>query len=111
MKNLFFKNSTFNGGASKDIDADGFNCMRTNLVGDFEDDILEIGIGTGATFVYYGPKAEVTAIKPDDEIRVAAEEAVKNADTKIKVIPVEGERLPFKNETIDSISTSLVLCM
>ena len=95
---------------AKDIDADGFNYMRTSLVGDLEGDILEIGTGTGATFAYYGPKARVTAIEPDDAFRVAAEEAAKDADVDIKVIPGEGERLPFEDESFDSVSASLVLC-
>ncbi len=95
---------------AKDIDADGFNYMRTSLVGDLEGDILEIGTGTGATFEYYGPKATVTAIEPDDDFRAAAEEAAKDAFAEIKVIHGEGERLPFGDESFDSVSASLVLC-
>ena len=47
---------------SLELDADGYDALRTGLVGDLEGEILEIGAGTGATFGYYGPKARVTAI-------------------------------------------------
>jgi ubiquinone/menaquinone biosynthesis C-methylase UbiE len=95
---------------AKEMDSDGFDSMRMNLVGDLEGDILEIGTGTGATFAYYGQKATVTAIEPDDDFRVAAEKAAKEADANIHVIHGEGEKLPFDDESFDSISASLVLC-
>ncbi len=93
-----------------EMDADGFSFMRTSLVGDLEGDILEIGTGTGATFAYYGPKARVTAIEPNDELRFAANDAANYAKADIKVIPGEGEKLPFDDETFDNVSASLVLC-
>ena len=40
--------------------------------------------GTGATFTYYGPGANVTATEPDDDFR-AAEEAAQGADARIRV--------------------------
>ena len=81
-------------------------CALT-LVGDFEDGILEIG--TGATFVYYGQKSRLSNLMT--KLELLLKRLQKNADTKIKVIPCEGERLPFKNKTFNSISTSLALCI
>jgi len=93
-----------------DMDADGFNILRANLVGDLEGDVLEIGTGTGATFAYYGTRAVVTAIEPNDELRFSAKEAASHVESDIRVIPGEGEKLPFDDETFDSVSASLVLC-
>lgn len=95
---------------AEELDADGYSDLRTNLVGNLEGDILEIGTGTGATFPYYGSQAKVTAIEPSDELRVAAEEATNGAKAKIRVIPGAGEELPFEDETFDVVSASLVLC-
>ena len=91
-------------------DADGYAELRSSLVGDLEGAVLEIGAGTGATFQYYGPNAKVTAIEPHDEFRTAAVETAKNAKTEIRVIPGEGENLPFEDATFDAVSASHVLC-
>ena len=95
---------------SKELDDDGYAELRTSLVGDIEGIILEIGTGTGATFPYYAPQADVTAIEPDSELRAAAEDAAKGAGTEIRVLPGVGEELPFEAETFDGVSGSLVLC-
>ena len=71
---------------SKEADADGFAGLRRSLVGDLEGDVLEIGAGTGATFPYYGPKAKVAAIEPNDDLRAAAEEAANAAVAEIRVV-------------------------
>ena len=95
---------------AKRLDADGFSKLRTSLVGDLEGDILEIGTGTGATFSYYGPRAHVTAIEPDDGFRAAAEVAAKSAKATINVVAGAGEALPFDDASFDAVSASLVLC-
>ncbi len=95
---------------AKDLDADGFAELRNSLVGDLEGEILEIGSGTGATFPYYGPKASVTAIEPDDDFRAASEEAAESAAANIRVIPGAGEKLPFEDAAFEVVSTSLALC-
>lgn len=92
------------------LDADGFAELRTTLVGDLEGDVLEIGTGTGATFPYYGPRAKVTAIEPDDDFRAAAKEAARAAKATISVVPATGEELPFDDVTFDAVSASQVLC-
>ncbi len=92
------------------LDAGGFAELRASLVGDLEGEILEIGSGTGAAFQYYGPKANVTAIEPDDEFRVASEETAESATATICVIPGAGEKLPFQESAFDVVTTSMSLC-
>jgi ubiquinone/menaquinone biosynthesis C-methylase UbiE len=89
---------------------EGWDELRLSLVGDLEGDILEIGAGTGATFQYYNPNAKVTAIEPCDEFRAAAIETTHNVTAKIKVISAEGEYLPFKDASFDTVTASTVLC-
>lgn len=95
---------------SKELDADGLAELRTSLVGDLEGDILEIGTGTGATFPYYKQNARVTAIEPNNEFRVAAEDAAKSGVADIRVLPGAGEELPFEDGAFDAVSASQVLC-
>jgi ubiquinone/menaquinone biosynthesis C-methylase UbiE len=100
----FFKNM------ARELDADGLAELRGKLVGDLEGDILEIGTGTGATFSYYPPKAKVTAMEPNNDLRAEAEEAAKTAAAEILVRPGVGEQLPFEDATFDVVSASQVLC-
>ncbi len=95
---------------ARDLDADGFAELRTSLVGDLEGEILEIGSGTGATFHYYGPKANVTAIEPSDEFRAASEEAAESAAANIRIISGTGEKLPFPDAAFEVVTTSMALC-
>jgi SAM-dependent methyltransferase len=95
---------------AKRTDADGFAVLRAGLVSDLEGIILEIGAGTGITFQYYGPQAEVIAIEPHDGFRRAAAESALIAKAEIQVIPGEGENLPFENDSFDAVSASTVLC-
>ena len=95
---------------AKELDVEGYAEMRRELIGDVKGDVLEIGTGTGATFPYYGPEARVTAIEPNDELRVVAEESSKGVDAQIRVLSGAGERLPFEDSTFDVVSASLVLC-
>lgn len=95
---------------AKELDAEGFAELRSDLVGDLEGDILEIGTGTGATFPYYGANERVTAIEPNDELRPSAEEAAKVEKAEIKVLPGSGEELPFEDGSYDCVCASLVLC-
>jgi ubiquinone/menaquinone biosynthesis C-methylase UbiE len=95
---------------ARDIDADGYAALRTELVGELRGDVLEIGTGTGATFPYYRKDARVCAIEPDDDFRAAAEHAAENAHTEIRVLPGAGETLPFEDDSFDAVCASLVLC-
>ena len=95
---------------ARDLDAGGFTGLRTSLVGDLEGEILEIGSGAGATFPYYGPKANVTAIEPDDDFRAASEEAAECAAANIRVIAGAGEKLPFPDAAFEVVTTSMSLC-
>ncbi len=69
----------------READADGYDKLRTSLVGDLEGDILEIGAGTGATFPYYGPQANVTAIgteRPSNPSEIPVLQSVLSSRTK-----------------------------
>ena len=100
----------FLGRIAKELDAVGFAELRSDLVGDLEGEILEIGTGAGATFSYYKAGARVKALEPDEELRAAAEEAAGSAIAEIKVVPGVGEDLPFEEASFDAVCASNVLC-
>ena len=92
------------------VDDDGFADLRASLVEGLEGDAVEVGCGTGAMFGYYGHNVSVTGIEPDDEFRGAAGRAAVAADATIRVTPGVAESLPFPDDSIDAIVSSVVLC-
>ncbi len=95
---------------ASELDRDGLAKLRAELVDGLRGDVLEVGTGTGAMFPAYGVDVRVAAIEPDDEFRVAAEEAARAARATIRVLPGTAESLPFDDASLDAIVTSTVLC-
>jgi ubiquinone/menaquinone biosynthesis C-methylase UbiE len=95
---------------ARELDRDGLARLRAELVDGLRGDVLEVGTGTGAMFPAYGVDVRVAAIEPDDEFRVAAEEAARAARATIRVLPGTAESLPFGDSSLDAIVTSTVLC-
>lgn len=95
---------------SRQADDDGYAAVRSQLVSDLEGDVLEVGAGTGAAFPYYSAAANVTAIEPNEDFRIAAESAADDAHATIRVISGKCEALPFEDSCFDAICASLVLC-
>jgi ubiquinone/menaquinone biosynthesis C-methylase UbiE len=95
---------------ARQLDEDGLARYRRELVGDLQGKILEVGTGTGATLPYYGEKARVTALEPDDEFRAAAEEVARTSRARIHCVPGTGESIPFGDESFDTVTASGVLC-
>jgi ubiquinone/menaquinone biosynthesis C-methylase UbiE len=95
---------------AKEVDKDGQKALREELVDDLRGDILEVGAGAGAMFLYYGEGANVVALEPDDDFRTAAEDTAKNARASIDVVDGAGESLPFPDASFDAVVASTVLC-
>ena len=92
------------------LDEDGFAELREELVRDLQGDVLEVGTGAGALLPYYGEKARVTALEPDDEFRGAAAEVARAQRADIRCILGTGESLPFDDSSFDAVTASTVLC-
>ncbi len=92
------------------VDEDGMAAPRVALVEGLNGEVVEIGCGSGAMFQYYGPDARVTAIEPDDEFRVGAEQAAHDAVAEIRVIPGFAESLTMPDDSVDAIVCATVLC-
>jgi SAM-dependent methyltransferase len=93
------------------MDARGAAAHRQRLVEAASGDVVEIGVGYGATFPYY-PSAvtSVLALEPDPTLRaLALAEAIK-APVPITVLDGVAESLPAADESVDVVVSSLVLC-
>jgi SAM-dependent methyltransferase len=81
--------------------------IARELLAGLTGDVLEIGAGSGATFVHYADAARVLAIEPDPHMR---RRAARNLRPNIRLEAGAGEHLPADDGSIDSVVVSLVLC-
>jgi ubiquinone/menaquinone biosynthesis C-methylase UbiE len=82
--------------------------VRTQVAGRATGRVLEIGAGTGFNFRYYSDDASVVATEPDPEmLRRAAPRAREHG---IDLRPGPAERLPFPDESFDTVVATGVFC-
>ncbi len=85
--------------------------IRPRIMGEAHGDVLEIGIGTGASFSYYPEDARVIAIEPDPHMLERAHKRLaKLGNTNIQVRQASAESLPFEDASFDHVVSSLVFC-
>ena len=85
--------------------------IRPRLMGEANGDVLEIGVGTGASFSYYPEDARVIAIEPDPYmIERAHKRLADDAHANIQLRQAAAEELPFDDASFDHVVASLVFC-
>lgn len=75
-------------------------------------DVLDIGSGTGAMFPHFtGQEAlSVHAVEPDPHMRKRAIDRGQGVDLDVEVVNAVAEDLPYPEDSLDAVVTSLVLC-
>ena len=73
--------------------------------------VLEIGAGTGANLEYLSNAKQITLSEPDKYMRRKLEPLATSSTIPVDLVSHPGESLPFKDNTFDSVLTTLVLCM
>ncbi|MCH8009821.1 MAG: class I SAM-dependent methyltransferase, partial [Chloroflexi bacterium] len=85
--------------------------IRPRIMGEASGDVLEIGVGTGASFSYYPEDARVIAIEPDPYmIERAHKRLAELGNTNIQLRQAAAEELPFEDASFDHVVASLVFC-
>ncbi len=85
--------------------------IRPRIMGEAGGDVLEIGVGTGASFSYYPEDARVIAIEPDPYmIERAHKRLAETGNTNIQLRQAAAEELPFEDASFDHVVASLVFC-
>ncbi|HET6341163.1 MAG TPA: class I SAM-dependent methyltransferase [Gemmatimonadota bacterium] len=73
--------------------------------------VLEIGVGTGANFRYYGANvSSVTAVEPSGGMNRRAAQNRKDARVPVSLVAGSAERLPFRDRVFDTVVAVFVLC-
>jgi ubiquinone/menaquinone biosynthesis C-methylase UbiE len=85
--------------------------VRPRIMGELQGRVLEIGVGTGASFEYYPPEAQVVGTEPDPYMLRRAHKRLEDLGANhIELRQAPAEELPFEDTSFDHVVSSLVLC-
>ncbi|MEX1179044.1 MAG: class I SAM-dependent methyltransferase [Nitriliruptor sp.] len=91
----------------------GLTARRSELLADLTGHVVELGAGTGANLVAYGPGIErLTLLEPSTPMadRLRARVATTALDAEVEVLAAPGEALPLPDASVDTVVSTLVLC-
>lgn len=84
---------------------------RRELLDGLSGRVVEVGAGTGLNFGHYPDTVtEVVAVEPEPRLRALAEQASRDAPTRVRVRTGTAEALPLEDDSCDAAVLSLVLC-
>ncbi|WP_307409440.1 class I SAM-dependent methyltransferase [Neobacillus ginsengisoli] len=87
-----------------------FKSIRRDLLQRANGTVLEVGSGTGINFPYYQSVKKVTAIEPSQNMIERSNKRTELSIVPIQIIRESAERLPFVDNTFDTVVATLVLC-
>lgn len=80
------------------------------LLGELHGDVLEIGPGAGPNLIYYPKDCRWVGVEPNSFMHRYLREAAELADLRIEILELMAESLPVKNNSMDAVVSTLVLC-
>lgn len=85
--------------------------LRHELLSEVKGKVLEIGFGTGLNLPHY-PKSvkELAVIEPNTGMHALALKQIVNMPVKVDHRTLQGEKLPFKAGTFNSVVSTFTLC-
>jgi ubiquinone/menaquinone biosynthesis C-methylase UbiE len=93
------------------VERAGLQALRQRLLADATGRVLEVGGGTGANLPFYGPGVEsLTITEPEPAMLRRLERRVSEQGPQTKVLRAPAEDLPFEDDSVDVVVSTLVLC-
>ena len=84
---------------------------RRELLANASGKILEIGFGTGLNLPYYSAHVrKIIAVDPNLGMHRLAQHRIKQAGIEVEQTALSGKRLPFEDDTFDSVVSTFTLC-
>lgn len=89
----------------------GLRDMRRDLLAGARGRVLELGAGTGLNLDLYPDSArDLTLTEPDPHMVKQLRKRVAEADRAAEVVAAPAEKLPFEDDSFDTVALTLVLC-
>ena len=93
------------------VEQAGLQALRQRLLADATGRVLEVGGGTGANLPFYGPGVEsLTITEPEPAMLRRLERRVSEQGPQTNVLRARAEDLPFDDDSVDVVVSTLVLC-
>ena len=94
------------------MDSPQINEGRKNILSKItEEEILEIGFGTGINIKFYPDNVKkIIALEPNKGMIKQAKKKVDQKKTRIEFVEQSGESLPFPDNSINAIVSTYTLC-
>jgi ubiquinone/menaquinone biosynthesis C-methylase UbiE len=83
---------------------------RANLLADAHGVVLEVGGGTGVNLTYYQDVERLVIAEPDPFMRKKLRPKLAQARIPVEVSDADAQRLPFADESFDTVVSTLVFC-
>ncbi|MDQ2630650.1 MAG: class I SAM-dependent methyltransferase [Actinomycetota bacterium] len=89
----------------------GLRDMRRDLLAGARGRVLELGSGTGLNLDLYPDSIEaLTMTEPDPHMVKQLRKRVAESSRSVEVVEAPAERLPFDDDSFDTVALTLVLC-
>ena len=85
----------------------GMAARRGELLASARGRVLELGAGTGLNLRHYPDGVDLVVSEPDPAMRARLK---KRAEGRATVVDAGAERLPFPDDSFDTVVSTLVLC-
>lgn len=94
----------------KPLEKKRFKKIRIELLSKAKGYVLEVGSGTGINFNLYNSVEKVVAIEPSSYMIERAQQRLNKSTIEIEMIQASAEKMPFADNTFDTVVATLVLC-
>lgn len=95
---------------SEKIEDKIYGDKKIKLISNLKGTILEIGAGTGTNLKYYSSNTKIILLEPNSKMYKHIKDNSNKLGIKFNIIKSKAEKIPLKDESVDVVVSTLVLC-